>query len=312
MVYNQVYLLSDCVSPGDPDFRSHTFAAPKRAHAVSREALPIMAWHRRLCHLNQADLLRLAADPTSCVAIQGSKQLPFCEVRVQATQTRRYSKTPRSRLTQPLARVHIDLAGGSKTLDPNVSDDEPLPSRLGAKNVLIITDDATRYRCEGLGLGDRLLLALVTLWVINLRSVLLLFLFRVWSVCFFVKDPDVSSANLLRFRWLGPYRVQETKEMEHILFENSTELLSAVRWQVIFSRASIFEGGTRLLYDPNTDAAVDQDEDEDTDGFDVRNEVFREENEENEVRTVGREDENGEGAFVRDGWDVAVVIPGQG
>lgn len=38
-----------------------------------------MTWHRRLCHLNQQDLLRLAADPISDIEIKGSKELPLCE-----------------------------------------------------------------------------------------------------------------------------------------------------------------------------------------------------------------------------------------
>lgn len=60
-----------------------------------------------------------------------------------------YSKKARTRQTRPLARIHLDLAGGGKTLDPQKGRDgteAPEPSRLGVKYVMIITDDAIRFR----------------------------------------------------------------------------------------------------------------------------------------------------------------------
>ncbi|BDD54388.1 hypothetical protein MAP00_009257 [Monascus purpureus] len=158
---NNVFILSDCISPDESSYAFVTTRSGKEANRPgdpprkkpttspktksSKTALPIMTWHRRLCHLNQQDLLRLAADPTSDIEIKGSKELPLCEACIQGKQTRQYSKTPRSRMTAPLARVHIDLAGGGRTLDIEKLD-MPLPSRTGAKYVMLITDDATRYR----------------------------------------------------------------------------------------------------------------------------------------------------------------------
>ncbi|KAL1955685.1 hypothetical protein VTO42DRAFT_8230 [Malbranchea cinnamomea] len=47
------------------------------------------------------------------------------------------------RATRPLARIHIDLAGGGMTLGSK--DDNP-PSREGTRYFMLITDDATRFR----------------------------------------------------------------------------------------------------------------------------------------------------------------------
>ena len=157
---NDVYHLTTCLNPGDES--SYTLVTTRSGKQANRpddspssppspppapthkKALPIESWHRRLAHLNQPDILRLASDPHSPITIQGSKNLPFCDVCQQAKQTRQYSKFPRSRLTKPLARVHIDLTGGGRTLD--INDDSPIPSRMGTNYVMIITDDATRYR----------------------------------------------------------------------------------------------------------------------------------------------------------------------
>ena len=107
----------------------------------------MMQWHRRLGHLNKADILRLARDPSSGVSITGVKGLPFAR---RASKTRRRSKILRARSTRPLERIHIDIAGGGKTLDLvdediNKEENGWTALRLGAKWVLGITDDATRF-----------------------------------------------------------------------------------------------------------------------------------------------------------------------
>jgi len=115
---------------------------------VVPQTMTMMQWHRRLGHLNKADILRMARDPGSGVKISGIKDLPFCKICVKAKQTRRYSKTPRIRSVRPLERIHIDIAGGGKTLEfeSTIDEKELDPSRLGAKYVMGITDDATRFR----------------------------------------------------------------------------------------------------------------------------------------------------------------------
>jgi len=117
-----------------------------KVEKVVPQPMSMMQWHRRLGHLNKADILRLARDPNSGVSITGVKDLPFCKTCIEAKQTRQYSKTPRARSTRPLERIHIDIAGGGKTLDfsdENTNDKEEnewTASRLlGAKWVLGIT-----------------------------------------------------------------------------------------------------------------------------------------------------------------------------
>src|SRR5882762_1916499 len=107
----------------------------------------LVEWHHRLGHLNTADILRLASDPEATgIRIKGPTKMSTCEICRKANAKRHISKTPAARATRPFTRIHIDLAGGGKTLgDPDNEDEAPL-SHKGARYFLIITDDATRFR----------------------------------------------------------------------------------------------------------------------------------------------------------------------
>lgn len=140
---DNIFVLTDCLHSSDAESTARPVVCA--AVKIAKTSLSMIDWHRRLAHLGAADILRLASDPASPVAISGPKELPFCETCVKAKMTRSYSKKARTRMTAPLARIHMDIVGGGKTLD--FDDDEPIEaSRAGAKYALIIVDDATRYR----------------------------------------------------------------------------------------------------------------------------------------------------------------------
>lgn len=51
------------------------------------------------------------------------------------------------RATKPLARIHIDIAGGGNTFGmKDMEKENPITSRQGAHYYMLLTDDATRYR----------------------------------------------------------------------------------------------------------------------------------------------------------------------
>ena len=111
------------------------------------QTMTLMEWHQRLVHLNPAAILKLARDPNSGIVIKGSKTLGFCDVCHKAKQTRKVSRTPMPRATKPLARIHIDIAGGGNTFGmKDMEKENPITSRQGAHYYMLLTDDATRYR----------------------------------------------------------------------------------------------------------------------------------------------------------------------
>ncbi|KAJ9253689.1 hypothetical protein DTO212C5_9256 [Paecilomyces variotii] len=114
---------------------------PPAPRQVSRS---LVEWHRILAHLNPADILRLARDPLSGIKIEGSKDLPFCDVCKQAKITKLISRRPMPRAVAPGRRLHMDIIGGGRTLD--YESDEALPSDIKMRYALLVTDDATRYR----------------------------------------------------------------------------------------------------------------------------------------------------------------------
>ena len=161
---SNVYKIGECAQIGNRSFSTaySSISAPDISSVASFQAgslpkhstpkseppkchtMTLMEWHQRLVHLNAADILKLAKDPKSGVAIKGSKTLGFCEVCQQAKQTRKVSHTPMPRATRPLTRIHVDIAGGGNTFGNK--DQESTTSRQGSNYYMPITDDATRYR----------------------------------------------------------------------------------------------------------------------------------------------------------------------
>ena len=161
---SKVYKIGECVQIGNrssstaysaisaPDVSSvasfqagslHKQSTPKSEPPKSH-TMTLMEWHQRLAHLNAADILKLARDPKSGVSVKGPKTLGFCEICQQAKQTRKISHKPMPRTSRPLARIHVDIAGGGNTFGGK--DQETTTSRQGSNYYMPITDDATRWR----------------------------------------------------------------------------------------------------------------------------------------------------------------------
>jgi hypothetical protein len=126
---------------------SHTSPTLTSTPKTKSQTMTLMEWHQRLAHLNAADILKLARDPNSGIVIKGSKILGFCDICHKAKQTRKVSRTSMPRATKPLARIHIDIAGGGNTFGmKDMEKEDPVTSRQGAHYYMLLTDDATRYR----------------------------------------------------------------------------------------------------------------------------------------------------------------------
>lgn len=108
-------------------------------------------WHESLGHIHLDAIIALVKNKANGMVISGSrdKHSFFCEACAKASITRRYSTTSMPRAVKPLAKVHIDIAGGGTSLQPTLSSEDAnnlASSREGYKYFFIITDDATRYR----------------------------------------------------------------------------------------------------------------------------------------------------------------------
>ena len=100
-----------------------------------------------LGHLNYDDVLHLAKLPDSNVKITGNKKRLVCQICIIAKATRRYSRGPASRFTRALGRIHIDIMGGGEVFAVlNPGSTLPKNGFTPFNYVMIITDDATRFR----------------------------------------------------------------------------------------------------------------------------------------------------------------------
>lgn len=121
-----------------------SFLAPnERARPPTVREDTITNWHRRLGHMNAHDICVLAKDPRLGIKIKGMKRLEFCETCMKAKQARKPFR-PATRATRPGYRIYVDLAGGGDTLADQYGNG--IPTYGGARYILILTDDATRYR----------------------------------------------------------------------------------------------------------------------------------------------------------------------
>ncbi|EDN03377.1 predicted protein [Histoplasma mississippiense (nom. inval.)] len=130
------------INPKDPDTDSFVISPPNRLPAVVPKQLPFDEWHRRLGHIGENNILKMARDPRFGIAIIGPKKLSFCATCVKAKQRRAtYNKNsaPR-RATRKALKIWVDIFGGGETLGT----ENDISSYAGKKLAMIITDDATR------------------------------------------------------------------------------------------------------------------------------------------------------------------------
>lgn len=107
---------------------------------VAKTSASASLWHRRLAHLNVADVAKLAS-MVNGMDIDSSKEVSnFCEPCVLGKQHRTPSRTPMTRATTKFERIHTDLGGGGNTLTQDITTDS------GNRYYVVFTDDYTRYR----------------------------------------------------------------------------------------------------------------------------------------------------------------------
>jgi hypothetical protein len=112
-------------------------------------ALPLERWHKRLGHLNYADVKQLATY-SSQIKLANNKEL-FCESCAYDKQYVIPNHKPQTRAETIFDLIYIDLGGDKNNLLKANSrmlifnDDIPLIFK-NAKYFMIITDDYSRYR----------------------------------------------------------------------------------------------------------------------------------------------------------------------
>jgi hypothetical protein len=112
-------------------------------------ALSLERWHKRLSHLNYADVKQLATN-SSQIKLANKKEL-FCESCAYGKQHAIPNHKPQTRVEAAFDLIHVDLGGGKNSLPKANSrmlifDDDIPPIPKGAKYFIIITDDYSRYR----------------------------------------------------------------------------------------------------------------------------------------------------------------------
>ena len=95
----------------------------------------IITWHRRLAHLNEKDMRRLASMSTGITGLEG--HIKDCEACALGKAHRQPSYCKSTKATKPFERVHADLGGGGSTLTMSVGQN---------KYYILYTDDCTRFR----------------------------------------------------------------------------------------------------------------------------------------------------------------------
>jgi len=90
-------------------------------------------WHRRLAHLSE-DNVRKLASMVEGMSIQYGTTVGVCDACMEGKQHRQQSHKPATRATQPLELIHSDLCG---PIDPT--------SFGGAMYFILFIDDCTRY-----------------------------------------------------------------------------------------------------------------------------------------------------------------------
>jgi hypothetical protein len=126
-----------------------TTTTKKAKGKAKGRALPLERWHKRLGHLNYADVKQLATH-SSQIKLANNKEL-FCESCAYGKQYAILNHEPQTRAEAIFDLIHVDLGGGKNNLPKANSrmltfDDDIPPTPKGAKYFMIITDDYSRYR----------------------------------------------------------------------------------------------------------------------------------------------------------------------
>ena len=89
-------------------------------------------WHRRMGHLNEADLKRLVSMSKGIMLTQKPRVRPICEACSKAKSVRKVSRRVQHEVLDKLGKIHMDLGGPFN-----------VPSINGAKYYMLLTDQAT-------------------------------------------------------------------------------------------------------------------------------------------------------------------------
>jgi hypothetical protein len=127
-----------------------TRTTTKKAKGKAKgRALPLKRWHKRLGHLNYADVKQLATN-SSQIKLANKKEL-FCESYAYGKQYAIPNHEPQTRAETAFDLIHVNLGGGKNSLPKANSrmltfDDDIPPTPKGAKYFMIITDNYSRHR----------------------------------------------------------------------------------------------------------------------------------------------------------------------
>jgi GAG-pre-integrase domain len=126
-----------------------TTATKTTTKKAKERALPLERWHKRLGHLNYADVKQLATN-SSQIKLANNKEL-FCESCAYGKQHIIPNYEPQIRAEAIFDLIHINLDGGKNSLPKTNSrmltfDDNIPPIPKGVKYFMIITDNYSRYR----------------------------------------------------------------------------------------------------------------------------------------------------------------------
>ena len=106
-----------------------------RVMMTKKDTHDVVTWHRRLAHLNEKDIRRLATMSTGITGLEG--HIKDCEACALGKAHRQPNHRKSTKATKPFERVHADLGGGGSTLTMSVGRN---------KYYILYTDDCTRFR----------------------------------------------------------------------------------------------------------------------------------------------------------------------
>ena len=102
------------------------------ASTLSFNPEAVELWHRRMGHLNEADLKRLVSISDGISLTQQPRTNAICEACQKAKSTRKVSRRIQREIHEKLGKIHMDLGGPFN-----------VPSYSGAKYYMLLTDQAT-------------------------------------------------------------------------------------------------------------------------------------------------------------------------